>query len=144
MTSRWPPRWFSWRGAGRGGAGRGGRGRGGARGGGGGGAGPGGRAPPGGGGGGLPCRAPRRAAAPAGLCGGCAQERPAWDWACAAAEYEGAARDALHAFKFHGKRALARPLAALLVEQWGPALAAAHLDALVPVPLGRARERDRG
>jgi len=93
---------------------------------------------------GLPFLTLRPAFAPAGLCGGCAQERPAWDWACAAAEYEGAARDALHAFKFHGKRALARPLAALLLEQWGPALAAAGLDALVPVPLGRARERERG
>jgi ComF family protein len=80
----------------------------------------------------------------AGLCGGCAQDPPAWDWALAAAAYEGVARDALHAFKFHGKRALARPLAALLLEQWGPALAAAGIDALVPVPLGRARERERG
>ena len=83
-------------------------------------------------------------AAPAGLCAGCAREQPAWDWALAAAEYEGPARDALHAFKFHGKRALARPLAALVLEQWGPALAAAGLDALVPVPLARARERERG
>ena len=71
-------------------------------------------------------------------------EPPAWDWALAAAEYEGAARDALHAFKFHGKRALARPLATLVLEQWGPVLAAARLDALVPVPLARARERERG
>ena len=90
------------------------------------------------------------------LCGGCWEairrlsapvvepEPPAWDWALAAAEYEGAARDALHAFKFHGKRALARPLATLVLEQWGPALAAARLDALVPVPLARARERERG
>ena len=90
------------------------------------------------------------------LCGGCWEairrlsapvvdpEPPAWDWAMAAAEYEGAARDALHAFKFHGKRALARPLATLVLEQWGPALAAARLDALVPVPLARARERERG
>ena len=54
------------------------------------------------------------------------------------------ARDALHAFKFHGKRALARPLAGLLLEQWGPGLAAAGIEALVPVPLGRTRERERG
>lgn len=78
------------------------------------------------------------------LCGGCAQEQPAWDWARAGAEYEGAARDAVHAFKFHGKRALARPLAALVLEPWGAALSAAGIDALVPVPLARARERERG
>jgi len=90
------------------------------------------------------CGLPFAAPAAAGLCGACARERPAWDWARAAAEFEGATRDALHAFKCHGRRALARPLAALLLEQWGPALAAAALDALVPVPLGRARERERG
>ena len=90
------------------------------------------------------CGLPFAAPAATELCGGCARERPAWDWALAAAEYEGAARDALHAFKFHGKRALARPLAALLLEQWGPALAAAAPEALIPVPLGRARERERG
>ncbi|HEU5194969.1 MAG TPA: ComF family protein [Methylomirabilota bacterium] len=90
------------------------------------------------------CGLPSPALGAAGLCGGCAQEPPAWDWARAAAAYEGVARDALHAFKFHGKRALARPLGALLLEQWGGALAGAGIDALVPVPLGRARERERG
>jgi ComF family protein len=92
------------------------------------------------------CGLPRLAleSAPAARCRGCRDEPPGWDWARAAAEYEGVARDALHAFKFRGKRALARPLAALLMEQWGPWLAAAGLDALVPVPLGRVRERERG
>jgi ComF family protein len=78
------------------------------------------------------------------LCGACRQEPPVWDWARAAAEYEGAARDALHALKFHGKRALAVPLATLLQEQWGSALAEAGVEAVIPVPLGRARERERG
>ena len=52
-------------------------------------------------------------------------------------------RDALHAFKFEGRRALARPLAALVLEQWAPVIGA-DVAALVPVPLGRARERERG
>ena len=78
------------------------------------------------------------------VCGACALEPPAWDWARAGAEYEGVARDAVHAFKFHGRRALARPLADLLLEPWGAPLAAASVDALVPVPLARARERERG
>jgi ComF family protein len=79
-----------------------------------------------------------------GLCPRCAHDPPAWDWARAAAEYEGVVRDALHAFKFGGKRALARPLAALLLERWGAWLRAAAVDALVPAPLARARERERG
>ncbi|HEU4366620.1 MAG TPA: ComF family protein [Methylomirabilota bacterium] len=76
------------------------------------------------------------------LCGPCASDPPAWDWARAAAEYEGVVRDALHAFKFEGKRALARPLAALVLEQWSPAVGADA--ALVAVPLARSRERERG
>jgi ComF family protein len=76
------------------------------------------------------------------LCGACSADPPGWDWARAGAEYEGVVRDAIHAFKFRGKRALARPLAALIGEQW-PA-AARDVAALVPVPLGRPRERERG
>jgi ComF family protein len=89
------------------------------------------------------CGLPLTAAA-VDVCGGCALDPPAWDWARAAAEYEGVARDALHALKFRGRRAVAGPLAALLLEQWQPMLAAADIDALVPVPLARARERERG
>jgi ComF family protein len=75
-------------------------------------------------------------------CGACRADPPGWDWARAGAEYEGVVRDAIHAFKFRGKRALARPLAALIGEQWPPA--ARDVAALVPVPLGRPRERERG
>jgi len=76
------------------------------------------------------------------LCGACEARPPAYDWGRAAARYEGPLREALHALKFGGRRALARPLADLLVEQCGAALPA---DAVVvPVPLGRDRERARG
>ncbi len=93
---------------------------------------------------GLPFRAltPMPPAAPA-PCGPCRADPPAWDWARSGAEYEGVVRDAIHAFKFEGKRALARPLAALVLEQAG-GWPAADLAALVPVPLARARERARG
>jgi len=70
-------------------------------------------------------------------------ERPVWDYARAAARYEGPLREAVHAFKFEARRSLARPLADLVIEQCGAGLAA-DVDALVPVPLGRARERERG
>jgi ComF family protein len=82
-------------------------------------------------------------AGPVAVCGPCAAEPPAWDWARAAAEYTGVVRDAIHAFKFEGKRALARPLAALIREQWGAALAG-DVGGLVPVPLAADREHERG
>jgi ComF family protein len=83
------------------------------------------------------------AAGAAGPCGPCRVDPPAWDWARAAAEYEGVVRDAIHAFKFEGKRALARPLAALLIEP-GRAAVGADVAALVPVPLAGGRQRERG
>jgi ComF family protein len=77
------------------------------------------------------------------LCGPCTAVPPPWDYARAAGQYVDPLRTALGAFKFEGRRALARPLADLLVEQCGAAVPA-DVDALVPVPLGRSRERERG
>jgi ComF family protein len=68
---------------------------------------------------------------------------PPFDYARAAGVYTGVLRDALHAFKFRGKRALARPLGRLVLEQCGGVLGP-HVDALVAVPLTRERERERG
>jgi ComF family protein len=75
-------------------------------------------------------------------CPTCVNQPPPWDWARAAARYAGPVREALHALKFQGKRALARPLADLLAEQTRPL--PNPVDALIPVPLARERERDRG
>jgi ComF family protein len=77
------------------------------------------------------------------LCHACAAAPPAFDYARAAGAYAGALRDALHAFQFGGKRILARPLGDLVLEQCG-GLLGPHVDALVAVPLTRARERERG
>jgi ComF family protein len=77
------------------------------------------------------------------LCGRCAVEAPAYDYARSAARYEGALRDALHAFKFGSRRALARPLAELALEQCAAALPPG-IAAVVPVPLSWERERERG
>jgi ComF family protein len=76
-------------------------------------------------------------------CATCAVEPPPFHWARAAGEYAGPLREALHALKYGGKVALARPLSALLLEQCAPARPA-RLDAVVPVPLARERERARG
>lgn len=83
------------------------------------------------------------ASLPHATCGACTVSPPPFDYARAAALYAGALRGAVHALKFEGRRALARPLAALVVEQCGPGLPAG-VDALVPVPLARAREAERG
>jgi ComF family protein len=81
------------------------------------------------------------AAAGSGLCGGCMVDPPVFDWARSAALYSGAVREAIHALKFNGKPPLARPLGALMLEACE---APPGVTAVVPVPLGRARARERG
>jgi ComF family protein len=76
-------------------------------------------------------------------CATCRATPPGYDYARAAALYEGGLRDALHAFKFGGRRALAGPLGDLAAEQCVGSLPDG-IDALVPVPLARERERERG
>lgn len=76
-------------------------------------------------------------------CHGCVTAAPPFDYGRAAGAYAGLLREALHALKFGGKRALAGPLSALVLEQCGAVLGP-HVDALVPVPLAPARERERG
>ena len=76
-------------------------------------------------------------------CSTCMGDRPAYDYARSAAVYEGALREALHAFKFSGKRALARPLGDLAVEQCVASLLEG-IEAVIAVPLARERERERG
>jgi ComF family protein len=76
-------------------------------------------------------------------CARCTTDPPQYDYARAAALYEGQLRDAIHALKFSGRRALASPLGDLAAEQCAASLPGA-IDALVPVPLARARERERG
>jgi ComF family protein len=84
-----------------------------------------------------------RGVGPSPCCPECVAALPPFDYARAAGAYTGVLRDALHAFKFDGKGALARPLATLMLEQCG-ALLGPDVDALVPVPLAPPRERQRG
>ena len=53
-------------------------------------------------------------------------------------------REAIHAFKFGGRRSLAEPLGDLLAGLGLSALPGPVPDLLVPVPLHRRRERERG
>ena len=50
----------------------------------------------------------------------------------------------MHALKFEGKTALARPLGDLLAEAGSAMLAVGAVDCLVPVPLHPSREAERG
>ena len=76
-------------------------------------------------------------------CPTCRETVLSFDYARAAASYGGAVREAIHGLKLGGRRSLARPLGDLVVElcMRGPA---DFPDALVPVPLARSRERERG
>lgn len=75
-------------------------------------------------------------------CHACAAAPPAFDWARAGGVYAGPLREAVHRLKFGRRPALARPLAALMLEPWAAWLP--PVDAVLPVPLARARERQRG
>ncbi len=79
-----------------------------------------------------------------GLCGVCRRRRPRFAYARAAARYGGLVREAIHAFKFGGRRGLAEPLGELVAGIGLSALPGAAPDLLVPVPLHRRRERERG
>jgi ComF family protein len=58
------------------------------------------------------------------------------------APFEGLVRSSLHALKYGGERRLARVLGAALADRWRHAGAGG--DVLVPVPVHRDRERQRG
>src|SRR6267378_847163 len=75
-------------------------------------------------------------------CGACVAAPPAFDWARAGGLYAGPLRDAVQRFKFGRRPALARPLAALVLEQCAAAVPPRAV--LVPIPLARERERERG
>lgn len=79
-----------------------------------------------------------------GLCGGCRRRPPAFSYARAAARYGDVVREALHAFKFGGRRALAAPLGELLAAPGPGALPGEAPDLLLPVPLHPRRRRERG
>ena len=79
-----------------------------------------------------------------GQCGTCRSRPPRFAYARAAARYGDEVREAIHAFKFAGRRSLADPLGDLLADLGLSALPGPRPDVLVPVPLHRRRQRDRG
>ncbi|MCL6635364.1 MAG: ComF family protein [Peptococcaceae bacterium] len=80
----------------------------------------------------------------AGLCRECRGRDWPFVLACSAGPYEGVLKEAIHRFKYAGRRGLARPLAGLMA---AAALAEPRLapaDLLVPVPLAGGKLRQRG
>lgn len=77
-----------------------------------------------------------------GRCPRCRRAARAVDRARALGPYDGALRAIIHALKYDGRRSVAPRLAAQMAAHAPEILAGA--DAIVPVPLHRARERQRG
>ena len=84
----------------------------------------------------------RAVSVPALLCARCRRTPRFVDRARAVGAYDGALRAIVHAFKYDGRRSLARPLAALMRERGASLLADAAC--VVPVPLHPSRRRLRG
>ena len=79
---------------------------------------------------------------PMARCPRCRRGRRRVDRAQAVGAYDGALRAVVHAFKYEGRRSLAKPLATLMRHRCAAMLEGA--DCLVPVPLHPSRRRARG
>jgi len=75
-------------------------------------------------------------------CGFCRQWPQSLRWAASAVWHEGPARDLVHALKYDGWRVAAEPMARAIMRHCGHLLD--RESVLVPVPLGRTRQRERG
>jgi ComF family protein len=79
---------------------------------------------------------------PLARCPRCRRQPRVVDVARAVGAYDGALRMIVHAFKYEGRRSLARPLARLMRERCAPIFDG--VACLVPVPLHPSRRRSRG
>jgi len=81
---------------------------------------------------------------PSGGCRSCRGPRPSFDLARAAFLFNPPLRSALHAFKYSGRRDLARPLALMMAAELARRPELSGFRTLLPVPLHPSRERRRG
>jgi ComF family protein len=75
-------------------------------------------------------------------CAACRRRPPAFDRGAVACDYEGELRAIIHAFKYDGRRSLARPLGQLLRD--AGRLLLEDADAVIPVPLHPWKRIHRG
>ena len=78
------------------------------------------------------------------LCAQCQKAPFQLDGLRACAFHSGPLRKAIHQFKYEGLRSLAAPLGLLMSQAWPEVAPDDGFDAIVPVPLHRARQRERG
>jgi ComF family protein len=79
-----------------------------------------------------------------GICPHCRNHPPAFVVARAAALFETPIRDAIHALKYDKRESVAEPLADILEEVWKQEAELHSVEALVPLPIHRRREKERG
>lgn len=77
-------------------------------------------------------------------CEPCRRRPPAFAYARAATVFGDTVRQAVHALKFQGRSALSRPLGDLMADVGSGMVSVGAVDCLVPVPLHRSRQRERG
>ncbi len=77
-------------------------------------------------------------------CRDCRDNPPGFDYARSAGVFDGALREAIHAMKYRGCRALATPIARLMIEQFTVAGLPKSLDLVIPVPIDSRRMVERG
>lgn len=78
------------------------------------------------------------------LCGGCRRDLFQFDYARAYSTFDGPLKEVIHQFKYHGRQTLARPLSNLLLQVYQEGRDQLRSDLVIPVPLHKARERERG
>ena len=77
-------------------------------------------------------------------CQECRENEPPYAIARCVAPYDGSLRDALHSFKFSGRRELAYPLGELIASLVASLFPYRLLAAVIPVPLHENRLQERG
>ena len=85
---------------------------------------------------GIPCEEYR--------CRQCVDHQFGFDYARSAGVFDGALREAIHAMKYRGCRAVVVPIARLMVEQYARVGLPSSIDIVVPVPIDSHRMVERG
>ncbi len=78
------------------------------------------------------------------ICGACMLRPPLFAGARSFGVYSGELRSVIQAFKFRGRKDLALLLAPLMAAAYGDSWGPGDFDLLIPVPLHRKRQRERG
>ncbi|NLB55481.1 MAG: ComF family protein [Lentisphaerae bacterium] len=78
------------------------------------------------------------------ICGECRGKRFHFDSANCYGYYAGVLREAIHQYKYSGNRQLAPQLGSILSTTWKERDQQIEVDFIVPVPIHRQRERERG